>query len=197
MNKYYINRAIEVFNKEITAIESVRDGIDVHFAEAVKMIAECNGKMVLLGLGKSGHVAAKISSTFSSLGTPSFFINSSEALHGDLGAITAEDTVMIVSYSGEGVEIEQCLKYLNSINCKTICITGCLESSLALHSDLVLHTPVSSEACSLGLAPTSSSTATLVLGDALAVVVSEIKQFTASDFQRSHPGGELGEKCLK
>lgn len=189
----YIDHAKEIICKEIDALESIKDSIDHYFAEAVNILAHCSGKVIFLGIGKSGHIAKKISSTFSSLGTPAFFINSAEALHGDLGSIDSDDVAIIISHSGEGCEIEPCLTYLHHIGCTTIAITGCANSTLGLYAHLTLTIPVHIEACSLGVAPTASTTAALALGDALAIIISEVKHFSIKEFQKRHPGGNLGK----
>ncbi|MGM9600863.1 MAG: SIS domain-containing protein [Faecousia sp.] len=193
MKENHLSVARIVLCKEIEALEYVRDHLDHSFANAVEIISMCTGKVAVLGIGKSGLVAKKISSTFSSLGTPSFFINSSEALHGDLGAICSNDIVLFISNSGEGVEIEECMNYVEALGCIVISISSNPTSTLALHSDVCITGSTIGEACFLGYAPTSSATAALVLGDALAVAVASHKEFSIGDFHSRHPGGHLGK----
>lgn len=184
-------------------IESERDSvndllkrIDPRFAETCELLMKCSGRLVLMGVGKSGHIATKLASTFASTGTPAFFVHPGEASHGDLGMVTEKDTVVAISYSGNTAEIAALLPTLKRIGCKIICMTGNPESQLAKAADRVLDISVDKEACPLGLAPTSSTTVSLVLGDALAIALLEARGFTAEDFAYSHPGGILGRKLL-
>lgn len=184
-------------------IESERDSvndllkrIDPRFSETCELLMKCTGRLVLMGVGKSGHIATKLASTFASTGTPAFFVHPAEASHGDLGMVTDKDTVVAISYSGNTAEISALLPTLKRIGCKIICMTGNPESQLAKASDLTLDISVDKEACPLGLAPTSSTTVSMVLGDALAIALLEARGFTAEDFAYSHPGGILGRKLL-
>jgi arabinose-5-phosphate isomerase len=160
------------------------------------MLLACKGRIVVSGIGKSGHVGRKISSTLSSTGSPSFFVHPAEASHGDLGMVTKEDVVIAISYSGESHELSLITPVLKRESTKVIAITGNKNSTLSELADLTLECQVSNEACPLGLAPTSSTTATLALGDALAIALLHAKGFTEKDFARSHPGGSLGRQLL-
>lgn len=187
--------------KQVLAIE--RDGlahldnyIDEHFTRACEAMYHCQGKVVVMGMGKSGHIGCKMAATFASTGTPSFFVHPGEASHGDLGMITAQDIVIAISNSGESHEIQALIPVLKRLGVFLICITGNPESTMGKASDIHLCVYVPQEACPLGLAPTSSTTATLVMGDALAVALLQARGFTAEDFALSHPGGALGRKLL-
>ncbi|RUM30802.1 MAG: KpsF/GutQ family sugar-phosphate isomerase [Aquifex sp.] len=184
----------KVISEEIRGLERLRSSLDENFSKAVLLILKCEGKVVLTGIGKSGHVARKIASTFSSTGTPSVFLHPAEALHGDLGLIDKKDVVIAISNSGESSEVLAIVPYLKLQGVPLIGITNNPESSLAKHSDIVLTLNIDKEACPLDLAPTTSSTATLVLGDALAMVVMQLKGFTKKDFALRHPAGSLGRK---
>ncbi len=184
-------RTIEI---EAQAVERLREVIDENFVEAVRLIYECKGKVILTGIGKSGHVANKIASTLASTGTPSFYLHPAEALHGDLGMIDAKDVVIAISFSGETSEVLSLIPYIKFLGVKLIGITGNRNSTLARKSDVVLHLNIEKEACPLNLAPTSSTTATLVLGDAIAIALLELRGFTKEKFARLHPGGTLGRK---
>ena len=163
---------------------------------AVDLIVNCAGKVIVIGIGKSGHVGNKMAATFASLGTPAFFLHAGDALHGDLGMIANKDVCILVSYSGNSTELVEILKPIKRIGANTISITGKPDSTLAKQTDLHLDIGVRIEADPLGLAPTSSSTATLVLGDALAIAVMENRGFKEQDFADRHPGGILGKKLL-
>lgn len=184
----------KVISEEIRGLERLRSSLDENFSKASLLILKCEGKVVLTGIGKSGHVARKIASTFSSTGTPSVFLHPAEALHGDLGLIEKKDVVIAISNSGESSEVLAIVPYLKLQGVPLIGITNNPESSLAKHSDIVLTLNIDKEACPLDLAPTTSSTATLVLGDALAMVVMQLKGFTKKDFTLRHPAGSLGRK---
>ncbi|HIQ48280.1 MAG TPA: KpsF/GutQ family sugar-phosphate isomerase [Aquifex aeolicus] len=184
----------KVISEEIRGLERLRSSLDENFSKASLLILKCEGKVVLTGIGKSGHVARKIASTFSSTGTPSVFLHPAEALHGDLGLIEKKDVVIAISNSGESSEVLAIVPYLKLQGVPLIGITNNPESSLAKHSDIVLTLNIDKEACPLDLAPTTSSTATLVLGDALAMVVMQLKGFTKKDFALRHPAGSLGRK---
>jgi len=166
------------------------------FAVAVKMLLSCNGRVVVSGIGKSGHIARKISATFASTGTPSFFIHPAEAAHGDLGMVTKHDVFIAISYSGEAAELISILPIIKRLGVKLISLTGNPQSSLAKLADVHLNLHVDKEACPLNLAPTASTTVTLALGDALAVAVLDARGFREEDFARSHPGGALGRRLL-
>ncbi|HMY29186.1 MAG TPA: KpsF/GutQ family sugar-phosphate isomerase, partial [Agitococcus sp.] len=170
--------------------------INDNFQQACQLILECKGRVVVMGMGKSGHIGNKIAATLASTGTPSFFVHPAEASHGDLGMITAQDVVIAISNSGEAHEILSILPVLKRLHIPLISITANGQSSLAQFANISLEIGKSVEACPLGLAPTSSTTATLVLGDALAVALLAARGFTAEDFALSHPGGALGRKLL-
>jgi arabinose-5-phosphate isomerase len=188
--------AINLIKAEISALNSLLKTIDDSFDNAVDFIVNCTGKIIVIGIGKSGHVGNKMAATFASLGTPAFFLHAGDAVHGDLGMIGNEDVCILVSYSGNSKELVEILKPIKRINSKTISITGKPDSTLAKQTDLHLDIGVRVEADPLGLAPTSSSTATLVLGDALAITVMENRGFKEKDFADRHPGGILGKKLL-
>lgn len=188
--------ARKVFEKEIAALEKTKDHIGNVFIGFLDAIMSCDGKIILTGMGKAGHIARKIAATFSSLGTPSFYIHPAESLHGDLGMVTDKDVVIAISHSGESGEVVQMIPVIRRIGAKLLSITGNAESTLARHSDIAEVLPEFEEACYLGLAPTSTTTAALVYGDALAVVVSRRKNFKSEDFGLYHPAGALGRKLL-
>lgn len=191
-----LDTAREVLQNEAEALLHIKASLNGEFIGAVEMILACNGKVILTGMGKSGIVAKKISATLASTGTPSFFLNPSEAFHGDLGMISKEDIVIAISYSGETDEVLKIVPFLHENGNKLISITGNTESALAKHSDINLDTKVEREACILHLAPTSSTTAQLALGDALACALMKMRNFSAQDFARLHPGGSLGRRLL-
>jgi len=166
------------------------------FAAAVRCVLECRGRVVVMGMGKSGHVGGKIAATLASTGTPAFFVHPAEANHGDLGMVTAGDVVLAISNSGESEELSAILPALKRLGVTVVAMTGRAESTLAQHADLVLSNRVEKEACPLNLAPTASTTAQLALGDALAVALLDARGFKEEDFARSHPGGALGRKLL-
>lgn len=187
--------------KEVLQIE--RDGlaqldqfINADFTRACELIAGCCGKVVVMGMGKSGHIGCKIAATFASTGTPSFFVHPAEASHGDLGMVTAQDIVLAISNSGESNEIQALIPVLKRQQIPLICMTNNPESSMGKAADIHLCIKVPQEACPLGLAPTTSTTATLVMGDALAVALLKARGFTPEDFALSHPGGALGRRLL-
>ena len=191
-----IHEAHSIFNKEIQAIEATRDSLGADFEKMVDLILHCRGKVVLTGMGKPGHIATKIAATFASLGTPSFFMHPGEAMHGDLGMVEQKDVVILMSYSGESEEVTRLMPVLQEIGCTTIAITGKPKSTLARECQHHFFFPPFEEACYMHLAPTSSTTALLVLGDALALVVSRAKNYTKEDFGFHHPAGALGKKLL-
>jgi len=185
-----------VLEEEASAINSLAGHLDERFDQAVKWIVECTGRVITCGVGKSGHVARKTAGTLSSTGTPSLFLHAAEALHGDLGGVTANDIVLAYSHSGETEEILRLYPSLSLIGARTVLITGRGDSSAARLSDLVLDTGVEREACSINLAPTTSTTVMLALSDALAVAAMEIRGFRKEDFAVFHPNGSLGKRLL-
>lgn len=191
-----VTEAKNIFDKEIDALNKVRDSLGEDFETLVKLIVECEGKVVLTGMGKPGHIGTKIAATLASLGTPSFFMHPGEALHGDLGMVEKKDIVIIMSYSGESDEVTRLMPTLHEIGCATVAITGKPKSTLARECNYHIFFPEFEEACYMHLAPTSSTTALLVLGDALALVVSRVKNYTKEDFGLHHPAGALGKKLL-
>jgi arabinose-5-phosphate isomerase len=181
---------------EASEVQLLAQRLDHHFVDAVNCILACQGRVVVSGMGKSGHIGGKIASTFASTGTPAFFMHPAEASHGDLGMITAGDVVIALSNSGESDEVLAIVPPLKRLGAKIIAITGNDASTLAKEADIHLSAHVAKEACPLGLAPTSSTTVALALGDALALCVLDLREFTAEDFARSHPGGSLGRRLL-
>lgn len=196
---YFMDKLAEgkrVFSVEIEALQKTKDALDNIFVEILDLITACKGKVIVTGMGKPGHIAAKMASTFASLGTPSFYLHPGEAMHGDLGMISENDIVIVISYSGESDEIVKILPNIKMIGATLVGITGNKNSTLARASDFVQLLPEFEEACSLGLAPTSSTTSILCYGDALAVVASEIYGFKDADFGKFHPAGSLGKKLI-
>ena len=193
-SKNTLERARQVLEIEAQEILSLANRLDDHFVNAVQLILHCDGRIVVSGMGKSGHIGRKLASTFASTGTPSFFMHPAEASHGDLGMITSNDVVIFLSNSGKSDELLSILPVIKRIGAKIISITGNTDSELARESEIHLSAHVSQEACPLGLSPTASSTASLALGDALAICVLDQRAFTAEDFARSHPGGSLGKR---
>lgn len=189
-----VEQAREVLSVEIEGIAAVRDRLGEEFEQAVALIMGCTSRLVITGIGKSGIVGQKISATLNSTGTPSFFLHPVEAMHGDLGMVSSSDVVLAISYSGETSELNTLLANLKERAVRIIAMTGNPGSTLASCADAVLNVCVPREACPLGLAPTTSTTATLALGDALAVSLLKRKQFKEEDFRRNHPGGSLGER---
>lgn len=197
MNRAIIlQRAKEVLNIEARGIVSLVDRLDDNFVRAVELLHACRGKVVVTGLGKSGLICRKIAATLSSTGTPSFFIHAGDANHGDMGMIVGGDVVLAVSNSGETEEILRLLPILKRLGVTLIALTGNHDSTLSRAADLVLDGAVPEEACPLGLSPTASTTAAVALGDALAVVLLQMKGFREEDFALRHPGGTLGRKLL-
>jgi len=190
-------RTLEI---EIQALQTLQGRLDntlgADFAQAASLLLACRGRVVVTGLGKSGHVARKIAATLASTGTPAFFMHGAEAIHGDLGMIAASDVVLAISYSGAASELLSVLTYARRLDVPLIAISGHPQSELALAADVHLDVHVDREACPLNLAPTASTTATLALGDALAVACLDARGFEAEDFARSHPGGALGRRLL-
>ena len=191
-----VRSAQAVIATEARAIEALRDRIDAGFLRACQLMFECPGRVVVSGMGKSGHIARKIAATLASTGTPAFFVHPGEASHGDLGMITQKDVVLALSNSGETDELLTILPLIKRQGIPLIVMTGNAASSLARLADVHLDTSVPTEACPLGLAPTSSTTAGLVMGDALAIALLEARGFTNEDFARSHPAGSLGRQLL-
>lgn len=188
--------AQRTFSTEIAALTDLSGRLGQDFYTAIQYLLQCEGRIVVTGIGKSGHIGRKIAATLASTGTPAFFMHAAEALHGDLGMVTKADVLMAISYSGTATELLTILSASKRLGCQFIAITGHPESELAQNADLNLNVSVSAEACPLNLAPTSSTTATLVLGDALAVACLEARGFSREDFARSHPGGALGRQLL-
>ncbi len=188
--------ARRVFDKEIEAILKTRDCLGTDFETIVELILSCRGKVILTGMGKPGHIGTKIAATLASLGTPAFFMHPGEAMHGDLGMVEQKDVVILMSYSGESEEVTRLMPVLQEIGCATVAITGKPKSTLARECKYHFFFPEFEEACYMHLAPTSSTTALLVLGDALALVVSRAKNYTREDFGLHHPAGALGKKLL-
>jgi arabinose-5-phosphate isomerase len=186
----------EVLKIERQGLEQLDQYINDDFSRACEMMFFCQGKVVVMGMGKSGHIGKKMAATFASTGTPAFFVHPAEASHGDLGMVSSSDIVIAISNSGESNEILALIPVLKRLKVALICITGRPDSSMARAADIHLCVKVPQEACPLGLAPTSSTTATLVMGDALAVALLKARGFTAEDFALSHPGGALGRKLL-
>lgn len=195
-HKNILALAQDVLQLEAAEIGALAKRLDQCFIDAVELILNCKGRVVVSGMGKSGHVGGKIASTLASTGTPAFFMHPAEASHGDLGMITAGDVVIALSNSGESDEILAIVPPLKRLGASIIAITGNDASTLARAADIHLSAHVSKEACPLGLAPTSSTTVALALGDALALCVLDLRDFTAEDFARSHPGGSLGRRLL-
>ncbi len=185
-----------VIRTELKAIAALEERLDNHFSHACTLLQACKGRVVVFGMGKSGHIGRKIASTMASTGTPAFFVHPGEASHGDMGMITSQDLVIALSYSGDTPEIINLLPALKRLGVQIIVITGNPKSILATVATVHLDISVQQEACPLGLAPTASSTAALVMGDALAIALLEVRGFTAEDFAFSHPGGALGRKLL-
>ena len=192
----YSERAKEIFAEEITELEKLGLSIDERFDEAVEMIDACRGKLVVMGIGKTGIIGHKIASSLASTGTPAIFVNAVEAVHGDLGMVSGADVVMLVSNSGSTNEILNVIAPLRNIGCRIIAMTGDVKSPLAQQADLTLSIHVDKEACPLGLAPTTSTTATALMGDALTVCLMEKRHFKAENFALYHPGGALGRQLL-
>jgi arabinose-5-phosphate isomerase len=188
--------AREVLATEASAIESIAARIGDSFVAAVRMMLECRGRVVVCGIGKSGHVARKLAATLASTGTPAFFVHPAEASHGDLGMITPEDVVVMLSNSGETDELVSLAPHVRRQGAAIVALTGNERSSLAKAADVHLDAAVDAEACPLGLAPTASTTAALALGDALALALLDARGFSVEDFARSHPGGSLGRRLL-
>jgi len=184
------------FDIEAAAVLGLKARLDETFEQTVSLVLGIEGRVVVMGMGKSGHVGRKIAATLASTGTPAMFVHPAEASHGDLGMVTAQDLVLMISYSGESQEINAILPVLKRLGVPLVAMTGSPGSSMAQHATLWLNTAVDQEACPLNLAPTASTTAQLAMGDALAVALLDARGFKAEDFARSHPGGALGRKLL-
>ncbi|AXE28706.1 D-arabinose 5-phosphate isomerase [Chromobacterium phragmitis] len=199
MEKTHTSRletARDVLLTEAAALSTLAERLNGEFLDAVEAILACKGRVIVTGMGKSGHVGRKIAATLASTGTPAFFVHPAEAAHGDLGMITGDDIVIALSNSGESAEVVSLLPALKLKGGKLIAVTGRTESTLSQEADILLHTHVDKEACPLNLAPTTSTTAQIALGDALAVTLMEVRGFGKSDFALSHPGGSLGRRLL-
>ena len=196
VGKSIIDIAKDVIQTEADSVLKLKGRIDQNFDEVCQILKNCIGKVVLIGMGKSGHIAKKISSTLASTGTPAFYLHPAEAGHGDLGMISHNDVVIMISYSGESDEIISLLPGIKKMNVPIISMTGNANSLIASSSDFHLDISVDNEACPNNLAPTSSTTATLVMGDAIAVSLMSLNNFTSDDFAMSHPSGSLGRRLL-
>ncbi|HCI52682.1 MAG TPA: KpsF/GutQ family sugar-phosphate isomerase [Gallionella sp.] len=202
MNKFLADapRALQlgrqVLDIEAAAVLALSQRLDDHFLQALDVILRCEGRVIVSGMGKSGHIARKIAATMSSTGTPAYFVHPGEASHGDLGMVASSDVFIALSYSGESQELMTIVPILKRQGAKLISMTGNPASSLARVADVHLNAAVDKEACPMGLAPTASTTASLALGDALAVALLDAKGFSAENFARSHPGGSLGRRLL-
>ncbi|KZZ81332.1 D-arabinose 5-phosphate isomerase, partial [Oleiphilus sp. HI0133] len=192
----YIESGKRTIEIERNAVNALLDRIDSNFEKACEIMLSCKGRVVVTGMGKSGHIANKIAATLASTGTPAFFVHPGEASHGDLGMITQQDVVLAISNSGQTEEVVTILPLIKRMGAPLISMTGKQSSTLAKASDVSLDISIETEACPLGLAPTSSTTVTLALGDALAVALLEARGFSEEDFAFSHPGGSLGRKLL-
>lgn len=192
----YAERAKQIFAQEIQELEKLQNSIDANFDHVVEVLYHCQGKVVMMGIGKTGIIAHKMAASFASTGTPAIFVNAAEAVHGDLGMINANDVAVLVSNSGSTNEILSIIDPLHRLGCTIIAMTGNLDSPLAQRADYALSIHVDEEACPLGIAPTTSTTATLLMGDALMVCLMEMRQFKAEDFALYHPGGALGRKLM-
>lgn len=192
----FIERSKEIFKLEIVELQKLADKIGPEMNEAVEMIYSSTGKLVIMGIGKTGIIGHKIASSLASTGTPSIFVHAAEAMHGDLGMVSRHDIVLLISNSGSSSEILNIIAPLKKIGCSLIAMTGNLKSVLAQEASLVLNVSISKEACPLGLAPTTSTTATLVMGDALTICLMERRGFKAENYALYHPGGALGRRLI-
>jgi arabinose-5-phosphate isomerase len=191
-----LRHARQVLETEAAAVSALAPRLDEHFSEACRLLLGCRGRVVVMGMGKSGHVANKIAATLASTGTPAFYVHPGEASHGDMGMITGEDVVLALSNSGETAELLTLLPLIKRLGVKLVTLTGNPKSTLARAADVNLDVSVAQEACPLNLAPTASTTAAMAMGDALAVTLLSTHGFTQEDFARSHPGGSLGRRLL-
>jgi len=196
-NKFdYISVAKRVLDIESSAISGLKNNLDQNFIDACELCFNCQGKIIVMGLGKSGHIADKIAATFASTGTSSFFIHPSEAIHGDLGMIDQKDIVLVLSHSGETEEIVSLIPIIRNMGINIIALTGNKESKLSQEAHIHLEVEIKEEACPMNLAPTASTSAAMAMGDAIAVALLEKRGFTKEDFAKSHPGGSLGKQLL-
>lgn len=191
-----LNLARDVLHTEASSVQALADRLDDQFLHALDRLLSCSGRVIVSGMGKSGHIARKIAATFSSTGTPAYFVHPAEASHGDLGMVASGDVFIALSYSGESEELLTIVPVIKRQGATLISLTGNAHSRLAQASDVHLDTAVAKEACPLALAPTASTTAALAMGDALAMALLDAKGFSADDFARSHPGGSLGRRLL-
>jgi arabinose-5-phosphate isomerase len=191
-----LDRARQVLKIEADAVAALAPRLDHNFIQACELLLSCKGRAVVTGMGKSGHVGNKIAATLASTGTPSFFMHPAEASHGDIGMITAADVVLAISNSGETAELATILPVIKRLDAPLIALTGRADSTLGRAATVILDVSISTEACPLNLAPTASTTATLAMGDALAIALLDARGFTPEDFARSHPSGSLGRKLL-
>lgn len=189
-----ITEAKQVIDIEIQALSYLKDNLTESFNLACNKLLNCQGRVIVTGMGKSGHIAKKIAATLASTGTPAFFVHPAEACHGDMGMITNKDAILALSFSGETQEVVNLIPIIKLLKVPLISITGKSSSTLAANSDIHLNAAIPKEACPLGLAPTASTTNSLVLGDAIAICLLKNRNFTSEDFARSHPGGSLGKK---
>lgn len=196
LTQHFIDQGKQVLTIERAAIDGLFSAVNQDFARACELMLQCKGRVVVTGMGKSGHIGGKIAATLASTGTPAFFVHPGEASHGDLGMITGKDVVIAISNSGETHEVLAILPVIKRLGVPLIALTGKPDSTLATLADVHICVAVAEEACPLGLAPTASTTATLVMGDALAVALLHARGFTADDFALSHPGGSLGKRLL-
>ncbi|AQP99327.1 D-arabinose 5-phosphate isomerase [Pseudoalteromonas aliena] len=192
----FIEQGLRVLNIERQALSDIAQYVDENFHQACQLIYDCKGRTIVIGMGKSGHIGNKIAATLASTGSPAFFVHPGEASHGDLGMITKNDVVMLLSNSGETSEVLNIIPVLKRLGAKMIAMTGNEKSTMATLANVHVCIKVEQEACPLGLAPTASTTATLAMGDAIAVALLEARGFTADDFALSHPGGSLGKRLL-
>ena len=195
-NRNHLKSARRTIKIEAKGLENLSNNLTKDFNVVCDYLIKTKGKIITIGIGKSGHIAQKVSATLSSTGAPSSFINAAEALHGDVGGIAKNDSVLIFSHSGQSQEIIELFPFLKSTGCKYFSITGSKESFIAKNAQINIDTGISEEACPLDLAPTTSTTAALALGDAIAVALLESKEFKKDDFAKSHPGGKLGKRLI-
>lgn len=192
----FIKQGLRVLDIERQALSDITQYVDENFNQACQLMFDCKGRIIVIGMGKSGHIGTKIAATLASTGSPAFFVHPGEASHGDLGMITSSDVVILISNSGETSEVLNIIPVLKRLGAKIIVMSGNTESTMAILANVHVCIKVEKEACPLGLAPTASTTATLAMGDAMAVALLEARGFTADDFALSHPGGSLGKRLL-
>jgi arabinose-5-phosphate isomerase len=192
----FIEQGLRVLDIERQALSDIAQYVDHNFHQACQLMYDCKGRIIVIGMGKSGHIGNKIAATLASTGSPAFFVHPGEASHGDLGMVTASDVVILISNSGETSEVLNIIPVLKRLGTKMIAMTGNIKSTMATLANVHVCIKVEKEACSLGLAPTASTTATLAMGDAMAVALLAARGFTADDFALSHPGGNLGKRLL-